>query len=79
MQSYIFLDDDSNENIHLSPISSPDPYLDLTVDKKGRKCQKLVLVKKDYQELHLCNPAQFRMTNPTKRSVYYLFWILIPY
>ena len=27
MQSYIFLDDDSNENNHLSPISSFDPLL----------------------------------------------------
>ena len=65
MQSYIFLDDDSNENIHLSPISSPNPYLDLTVHKKGKKCQKLVLVKKYYQELHLCNPAQFCMKTLT--------------
>ena len=40
MQSYIFLDGDSNENIHLSPISSRDSFLDLTLGKKGQKGQK---------------------------------------
>ena len=40
MQSYIFLDEDSNENIHLSHISIPDPYLDLTLGKKGQKGAK---------------------------------------